>query len=238
MPQPSSRSHARAGKPGPARLPTAKALLAAVAVCLAASSSAQEGDEGAAAAYEEGVHYVKLPVPVETRDPERIEVVELFSYGCIHCFRFDPAVEAWRVAQPDDVDFHRVPAVFNAYWAALAQAFYTAELLEVMGEVHTAIFEGVHVYRQEMNRPELLARLFEREAGVDREEFLGVFDSFGVQSRVRKADASTRMYRATGVPTLIVNGTWRIETDMAGGQDAMLQVADFLIAQERAGRTD
>lgn len=214
----------------------ARSALLTAALCLGAPAMGQEDD--AAPAYREGVHYLKLPVRVETRDPERIEVVELFSYGCIHCFRFDPAVEAWREEQPDDVDFHRVPAVFNAYWAALAQAFYTADLLGVMGQVHTAIFEGVHVYRQEMNRPELLARLFEREAGVEREEFLRVFDSFGVQSRVRKADASTRMYRATGVPTLIVNGAWRIETEMAGGHDQMLDVADFLIERERAAGGD
>ncbi|MDE0009017.1 MAG: thiol:disulfide interchange protein DsbA/DsbL, partial [Gammaproteobacteria bacterium] len=196
---------------------------------LAGASVAEE-----AAAYQEGRHYVRLPMPVETRDPDRIEVVELFSYGCIHCFNFDPAVERWLETVPDDVDFHRIPAVFNAYWAALAQAFYTAELLDVMGEVHTPIFEGVHVYRLEMNRAELLARLFEREADVDREEFLRVFGSFGVQSRVRKADASTRMYRATGVPTMIVNGTYRIETDMAGGQEQMLDVVDYLVATIRA----
>lgn len=187
-----------------------------------------------AAAYREDRHYVRLPTPVETRDPERIEVVELFSYGCIHCFNFDPAVERWLETVPDDVDFHRVPAVFNAYWAALAQAFYTAELLDVLGEVHTPIFEGVHVYRLEMNREQLLARLFEREADVEQEEFLRVFNSFGVKSRVRKADASTRMYRATGVPTMVVNGTYRIETDMAGGQEQMLDVVDYLVATIRA----
>ena len=197
---------------------------------LAGAATAQE----AAVTYREGQHYVRLPTPVETRDPERIEVVELFSYGCIHCFNFDPAVERWLETVPDDVDFHRIPAVFNAYWAALAQAFYTAELLDVMGEVHTPIFEGVHVYRLEMNRAELLARLFEREADVEREEFLRVFESFGVQSRVRRADASTRMYRATGVPTMIVNGTYRIETDMAGGQEQMLDVVDHLLATIRA----
>ena len=85
-----------------------------------------------------------------------------------------------------------------------------------------------------MNREQLLARLFEREADVEQEEFLRVFNSFGVQSRVRKADASTRMYRATGVPTMIVNGTYRIETDMAGGQEQMLDVVDYLVATIRA----
>ena len=194
--------------------------------------------EEATAAYQEGRHYVRLPTPVETRDPDRIEVVELFSYGCIHCFNFDPAVERWLETVPDDVDFHRIPAVFNAYWAALAQAFYTAELLDVLGEVHTPIFEGVHVYRLEMNREQLLARLFERDADVEQEEFLRVFNSFGVQSRVRKADASTRMYRATGVPTMIVDGIYRIETDMAGGQEQMLDVVDFLVEQERAVAAD
>ena len=210
--------------------PVRALVIVLVGAVLAGPSLAEE----AAVSYQEGRHYVRLPTPVETRDPDRIEVVELFSYGCIHCFNFDPAVERWLETVPDDVDFHRIPAVFNAYWAALAQAFYTAELLDVLGEVHTPIFEGVHVYRLEMNREQLLARLFEREADVEQEEFLRVFNSFGVQSRVRKADASTRMYRATGVPTMIVNGTYRIETDMAGGQEQMLDVVDYLVETIRA----
>lgn len=209
-----------------------RALALVLAATVLAGPSLAE--EAAAAAYQEGRHYVRLPTPVETRNPDRIEVVELFSYGCIHCFNFDPAVERWLETVSDDVDFHRIPAVFNAYWAALAQAFYTAELLDVLGEVHTPIFEGVHVYRLEMNREQLLARLFEREADVEPDEFLRVFNSFGVQSRVRKADASTRMYRATGVPTMIVGGTYRIETDMAGGQEQMLDVVDYLVATIRA----
>ena len=220
-----------AGRKVPGWAKPARAFAWVLAATLLAGLAAAEE---AAVSYQEGHHYVRLPTPVETRDAERIEVVELFSYGCIHCFNFDPAVERWLETVPDDVDFHRIPAVFNAYWAALAQAFFTAELLDVLGEVHTPIFEGVHVYRLEMNREQLLARLFEREADVEQEEFLRVFNSFGVQSRVRKADASTRMYRATGVPTMIVNGTYRIETDMAGGQEQMLDVVDYLVATIRA----
>ena len=69
-----------------------------------------------AAEFREGVHYQRLPVPVETEDATKVEVVELFSYACIHCKNFDPTFEDCRAEQDDDVLFRRVAAVFNETW--------------------------------------------------------------------------------------------------------------------------
>ena len=104
----------------------------------------------------EGTHYQRLPVAVETADDNTVEVVEMFSYACVHCFNFDPVVEAWHARQGDDVTFLRVPAVFNTDWELLAQAFYTAETLGVTDAIHTPMFEGIHITRQDLRQPDLL----------------------------------------------------------------------------------
>ena len=189
-----------------------------------------------AAEFEEGVHYVELPVPVETRDPSKIEVVEVFSYACIHCYNLEPMVAAWQQSIPDDVDFHRLPLVTQRL-LPLAQAFYAAETMGVLERVHMPIFAAIHEYGIDMSRREYVRRLFVRDAGVDEEEFGRVFDSFGVQSRVRQADARGRMYRIMATPSIVVNGRYVTESGRVGLQ-GMFLVVNHLIERERNARAD
>ena len=97
-----------------------------MALGLSAKTSAQE-----VVLYESGVHYEELLVPLPTNDPDKIEVIEMFSYLCIHCFNFDAAVSEWASRQDESVVFSRIPAIFNKTWQLFAQAFYTAEVLGV-----------------------------------------------------------------------------------------------------------
>ena len=201
---------------------------------VAASVQAAEFLEGVQVdEFEEGVHYQKLPVPVETENPGKVEVVELFSYACIHCKTFDPTLETWRDEQADDVLFRRVPAIFNETWKLLAQAFYTAEVLGVTEKVHEPIFRALHDQGVNLGDPALMTALFEQVGGVSPEEFTQVFKSFSVRSRVQQADAHGRAYRVTGVPTLIVDGMYRIDGRMAGNNTNMLKIVDFLVAERR-----
>lgn len=193
--------------------------------------------DGAASEYQEGQHYQKLPIAVETRDPARIEVVEVFSYACIHCYRLEPMVEAWRQTQSEDVDFHRLPLVSQRL-LPLAQAFYTAEALGVLERVHLPLFAAIHDYGINMSRAQHIRRLFVREAEVDEQEFLRVYDSFGIRSRVRQADAQGRMYRVMATPTMIVNGRYVVDTVSAGSPAAMFLVVNHLVALEREAGKD
>lgn len=189
-----------------------------------------------AAEFEEGVHYVELPVPVETRDPNKIEVVEVFSYACIHCYNLEPMVAAWEQTIPEDVDFHRLPLVTQRL-LPLAQAFYAADTMGVLDRVHMPMFAAIHEYGIDMTRREYVRRLFVRDAGVDEDEFMRVFDSFGVQSRVRQADARGRMYRILATPSIVVNGRYVTESGRVGMQ-GMFLVVNHLIDLERAARAD
>ncbi len=209
--------------------------MAALIFGVAAFAQASEGVPGEnGARFEEGVDFVRLPVPVETRDAAKIEVVEVFSYACIHCKNFEPALDAWSAEVPDDVDFYRLPATFNQTWAQLAQGFYAAEALGVLDKVHGAIFRAIHDRGINVADPATMAQLFEAAAGVPQDQFYQVFNSFSVRSRVQQADARGRVYRITGTPTMIVDGTYRVDARMAGSHDSMLDVVDYLVAQRRA----
>ena len=194
------------------------------------------GASAVAEEFVEGEHYQRLPVSVDTRDSSKVEVVEVFSYACIHCKTFDPTLEEWRSEQPEDVDFRRLPAVFNPTWALFAQAYYAADVLGVGNAVHGPIFRAVHEQQIDLREPTRMAALFQEYGGVAPEDFAQVFGSFSVRSRVQQADAHGRAYRVSGVPALVVDGTYRVDGRMAGTNARMLQVVDFLVAERRAAK--
>lgn len=190
----------------------------------------------AAAEYDEGIEYKRISPPVPVEVPAgKIEVVELFWYGCPHCFRFEPLLDAWVKKLPGDVVFRRIPAVFNARWALHAKAFYTAELLKVLDRMHPVLFDAIHVQHRKLNTPQALRELF-AEHGVKPADFDRVFNSFAVDVKLRRATELTRRYGIEGVPSLVVQGTFRTDGPLANGHQGMLRIADYLIAQERKRR--
>ncbi|WP_269618945.1 thiol:disulfide interchange protein DsbA/DsbL [Zhongshania sp. BJYM1] len=196
-----------------------------------AESQAQPTDSG-----EKGERFIRIPQPVRTSNPDKIEVVEVFWYGCSHCFHFDPMLEAWKKKLPADVDFHRSPAMWNDLMVVHAKAYYTAVSLGVLDQVHEPIFKAINVDRNTLRDADALAKLFTEYTKIDDATFRKTFDSFGVNSQVKQADARARSYGIAGTPELIVNGKYRITGRSAGGRAEMLQVAEELIAKERAAK--
>lgn len=189
------------------------------------------------AAFVEGTHYMRLPEPVRTADPARIEVVEVFWYGCVHCFHFDPLLAKWQSTLAKDVDFHRSPAMWNKPMAIHAQAFYAAQALGILDKMHDPLFRALNVDRKRLDTEDELAAFFAANGGVSEEAFRKAFNSFGVQASVKQADARARSYRVSGTPEVIVNGKYSVSARTAGSPEAMIQVMDFLIAKERSERS-
>lgn len=182
--------------------------------------------------YQAGKHYEVLPNPVITRDKNKIEVVELFWYGCSHCFNFEQMLSSWKKNLADDVDFHQMPALWNGTMKLHAQAFYTAQALGILDQTHQAFFNAMHVEGKRFRNKGSIETFFAKY-GVDSKTFDKTFNSFGVNSQVSLAESRGRSYRMQGTPELVVNGKYRIAGALAGSQANMLKVADFLIEKER-----
>ena len=188
--------------------------------------------------YVEGTHYEVIDIPVETGPeaelPRKVEVVEVFSYMCVHCYSFDPLLERWEQGKSEQAVFNRLPAVFSPDWALMAQAFYTAEILGVTEQMHEPLFAAIHTQPKNLRDEDIMAALFEDNAGISTEEFGKSYNSFFVRSRVMQAQAKGRAYGITGVPMMIVNGKYRVGASMAGSNQGMLDVVDFLVQKELA----
>jgi thiol:disulfide interchange protein DsbA len=188
----------------------------------------------AAAEYSEGMQYLRLANPQPTSVADKVEVVELFWYGCPHCFDLEPHIRQWLETKPDDVEFVRMPAVLGPGWELLGKGFYTAELLGVQDRIHPALFEALHVKKQKINDEAALQDFFVNH-GVSAEDFRKTFASFAVSVKLNNARAMTRRYAITGVPTLIVNGKFSTGGRQAGSNANIIKVVDYLVARERDG---
>jgi len=185
-----------------------------------------------AAEWQEGTHYKELSSPVRTDSSETIEVAEVFWYGCPHCYNFKPLVESWAEDVPEDVDFVKIPAALGQSWEPHAKAFYALEAMGELDKVHDALFDALARDRRPLNSGEALAE-FVSDHGVNGEEFLKTYNSFGVNARMQKAQSKIRGARITGTPTMLVNGKYTVSASMAGSHEAVLEVVDYLIEQER-----
>lgn len=186
-----------------------------------------------ATAEESKAPYVELTNPVPVAVPGKIEVVELFWYGCPHCYAFEPVINPWVDKLPSDVNFVRVPAMFGGPWDAHGQMFLTLETMGVEHKVHAAVFNAIQNEKKRLTDPEDMAEFLATQ-GVDKEKFLATFNSFAIKAQISKAKDLAKKYQVTGVPTMIVNGKYRFDIGSAGGANEALALADKLIAKERA----
>jgi len=181
-----------------------------------------------------GTHYQRLsPTQPTSSSPDQVEVAEIFWYGCPHCYTFDPYLENWKETLAEDVNFIRIPAVWNNVLQTHAKVYFTAELLDVIDEVHTPIFREIHVNRNMLTETNALVDFF-AQYGVMPDEFNQTFESFAVFTRMQRADELSRRYRISSVPTVVVNGKYVTNATMAGDYPDLLRLVDELVAMERA----
>jgi protein dithiol oxidoreductase (disulfide-forming) len=183
--------------------------------------------------------YEAVSPPQPTTNPAKVEVIEFFWYGCPHCYSFEPSLSKWLKTKPDNVDFIRIPAVFNEEWGKHAKAYYTAEALGVVDAVHSDLFDEVQKAKQEnkhaLETEEELAKFFVAH-GVKDSDFREAYNSFMVDSKIRQAPALAAKYGITGVPAIIVNGKYKTNGTLAGSQEKMIDIINTLIKKEGSSK--
>ena len=199
-------------------------MLAAALWLPACSQAMPEG-------YVEGTHYLPTAQRMPTSDENKVEVTEMFSYACPHCFHLEPLMDKWLETKSDDVNFVRIPAIFRDSWLVLAEVFYAAEALDLQEKLHPLIFEAIHIKKTRFKNKGMYLD-FVAEQGIDKEKFEKAMDSFSAQSQVKKALVFSKTSGIQGVPAMIVNGKYIVSSATAGSKEEMFKVIDFLVAKE------
>ena len=202
-----------------------KIVCSALLALLAAANSAAEE-------FVVGQHYQEVKPAVATSTAaDKVEVLELFWYGCPHCYAFEPQLQEWLKNKADYIEFVRVPAVFAQNWEVHARAFYAAQQLGVLDKLNGPVFDAIHKEDRKLGSQEEVTQFF-ADKGVSAEDFKKAYNSFDVDTKTRRAIALTREYGITGVPALIVNGKYRSSAQEAGDFATLLKLVDYLAAKE------
>ncbi|HEU5138124.1 MAG TPA: thiol:disulfide interchange protein DsbA/DsbL [Steroidobacteraceae bacterium] len=219
-----------------------RTLLALLALAATAAASAQ-GQPWVA-----GKHYSIIPTQRTNVPAGKVEVMEVFSYGCPACNQFLPTMKKLKAALPGNAQLVYLPASWNKAeaWPMFQRAYLTAQSLGVADKAHDAMFQAIWATgelgvtepsgRLKKNLPtiENAARFYERVAGVKAADFVNASKSFSVDLKMRQADSQILAMQVSGTPTLVVNGKYRLNNENLQSNDQMIDLVKFLVAKESA----
>ncbi len=193
----------------------------------------------------EGRNYVLLnPVQPTHVAAGKVEVLEIFSYACPFCNRFQPVIERLERNLPANAQMSFLPASFSAAedMPMFQRAFFAAQALGVARQAHQAIFDAVWetgelaildpaTGRLKSPLPTIddAARCYGRITGVKPEVFLRVARSFAVEAKMRSADHQIFAMQVPGTPCLVVDGKYRVELDTLSNTADVIDLVNFLV---------
>jgi thiol:disulfide interchange protein DsbA len=181
----------------------------------------------------ENQDYRKLTPPQPPATPDKVEVIEFFSYGCPHCYAMQAHIEKWAAELPPNVSFVRVPVSFGRReWGQLSRAYYALEATGDLARLDDALFDGIHKESRQLFDEDNLAA-WAGEHGVDAGKFRAAFESPGVTAKTMRAEQLSRLYTVNSVPTVIVDGKYAA---LGKTHEEMLKIARQLIDKSVAER--
>ena len=189
-------------------------------------------ESGSGERFKAGVHYELLDNPTKVRDPSKIEVTEVFWFGCNHCYALEPYIARWKRDMPLDVTFIKSPATWNDMLKTHARIYYTAKALGIEQQFVPAAFNTIQNEGKMLTGNTELEYYF-RGFDVEKDRYKAVSTSFGVRNAVDQADKKMKDWKVTGVPSLVVNGKYKVSASRSVRTDELFDVVDFLIEKER-----
>lgn len=218
------------------------AMLALTVAGLAAAASAQAQNWVA------GKHYSVIPTQRTNVAPGKVEVMEVFSYGCPACNQFLPTMKKLKATLPPNAQLVYLPASWNKgeNWPMFQRAYLTALQMGVSEKAHDAMFQAIWSTgelgvtepsgRLKKVLPSIddIAKFYARVTGVKAADFVNASKSFTVDLKMRQADSQILAMQVPSTPTIIVNGKYRVNNDSGMTYDQVIEVVKFLVAKESA----
>ena len=208
------------------------------------------GSAAQAANWVAGKHYSVIPQAQRTNvAPGKVEVMEVFSYGCPACNTFRPTMKKLQASLPANAQLVYLPASWNAAeaWPMFQRAYLTAQSLGVAEKAHDSMFEAIwttgelgisdpQTRRLKTKLPTIddAAKFYQRVAGVKAADFVNASKSFGVDLKMRQADSQITAMQVSGTPTLVINGKYRVNNENLKTADEVIELVRFLVALETA----
>lgn len=178
--------------------------------------------------WQENKNYFLVEPPQPTASGSKVEVLEVFSYACIHCAHFQPVADKLKKDLPSYAEYSYMPAIFNPQWEPYARAFYTAQSMGVLDKTHNAMFEAIHTEKKPLGDINSLAAWY-ANYGVDPSKFIAASTSFEVESKMARSLSMVPKYGIDGTPSIIIDGKFRLSRTSAGSDEDMMELVKYLV---------
>jgi protein dithiol oxidoreductase (disulfide-forming) len=199
---------------------------------VAQARPAQPAQAASNARFVAGQHYRVLnPAQPTNVPPGKVEVTDVFWYGCGGCFVMYPYLQTWKASKPEAAEYVYLPATLNPGWQPQARLFFATKALGLVDQTHSAIFREMHVNRNPLNTLDQMVK-FLGDFGVSEADARDALTSFSVDAELRAADVRARRFQLSFVPAIVVNGKYVVGVEQAGGPEAVLEVINYLVALE------
>jgi thiol:disulfide interchange protein DsbA len=201
----------------------------------------------AAQTWREGTHYTRLNQPQRTNvAPGKVEVLEVFSYGCPFCDKFRPVIQKLKQTLPPNAQMAYLPASWSPSenWPLFQRAYFTAQSLGIAERTHDAMFDAVwktgelavmdpttHALKSRQASLEDIARCYGRLTGVSPEKFIATANSFAIEMKMKAADAQVRAMQVPGTPCIVVDGRYRVNMESLRSPDDVIELVKYLISR-------
>ena len=180
--------------------------------------------------YKLGKDFGSLARPLPVKQDGVVEVIEVFWYGCGHCFNLAPAVSKWSKQKDSSVNFQKMPVTWGPVHQLHAKLFYTIEALGIGETGHTAVFTAIQKEGNFLSSDGAILDFLEK-LGMDRSETIKYMNSFSVRQKVKRAIEISKQFKVTATPMMFVDGQYRVEAK--GGSSKMLKVVDHVIELQK-----
>src|SRR3569623_2118843 len=190
-----------------------------------------------------GIDYRTLEKAQPTDSGKKVEVTEFFWYACPHCNAFEPSLEAWIKKEGDNIVFKRVPVAFRDSFIPQQKLNYALEAMGRVDDMQQKVFHAIHVERKALDTDAAITD-FVTKQGIDQKKFLELYNSFGVQTKVRRAKQLQADYQVDGVPMVAINGRYVSSPSIVGASvgnqseaalhTATVQVMSWLVNKSKS----
>ena len=183
-----------------------------------------------------GKDYLVLNPAQSVEAAGKVDVTEFFWYRCPHCYNLEPVLQDWVKKLPRDVQFRRVPAIFNEEWALDARVFFTLEATGDLARVHSGFFDAIHQQGGVRLKGDAYMKWVAEwlgKNGVDIAKYDTALRSFTVETKLKRAMQMTQAYKLDGVPAIGVQGRWVVSASLVGERQAMINVTEYLTGVAR-----
>jgi thiol:disulfide interchange protein DsbA len=183
-----------------------------------------------------GGDYTEITPALSADAPDKIEVIEFFSYACPHCNELNPTITQWAAKQPADVAFRKVAVGFsNPFYLLTEKLFYSLEAMGELKRLDDAVFKAIHSNGVKLV-DEKSVTAWVASQGVDGKKFGDAFNSFGVLNKLKQSDMLVQKAKIRGVPALLVDGRYLVGGPNIKNNVDLLAIADKLVERIRVER--